>query len=73
MPVIFWLVMTIVLANAYNGMLQSDLNAPVPSKLFDSFDDIACPMLKENTTNKQTIREWRIKAEKTQDECLLKS
>jgi len=40
--------------------LAAYLNAPVPSKSFDSFDDIACTLLKQNTAHERRGNEWEI-------------
>ncbi|OXA39308.1 hypothetical protein Fcan01_25941 [Folsomia candida] len=47
-----WCIMSVVITNGYNGIMISELNAPLPSFQPENFDDLMCNKLSMSLTDK---------------------
>lgn len=58
-----WLIMSVILTNCYNGMLTTELNAPLPILPLQTFDDLICEQTRHDTDvyfNRSITHECRI-------------
>ncbi|OXA37105.1 Glutamate receptor ionotropic, delta-2 [Folsomia candida] len=46
-----WCLMSVVVTNCYNGLMISDLNAPLPTFKPKTYEDLLCDRVSQNTTD----------------------
>lgn len=51
----FWCLMSVILTNCYNGLMISELNAPLPAFVPETFKDLVCTKVSADTTDKHLI------------------
>ncbi|OXA41091.1 hypothetical protein Fcan01_23943 [Folsomia candida] len=53
-----WCLMSVILTNCYNGLMISELNAPLPSWEPKTFQNLICSKMSMNTTDKMLDPAW---------------